>query len=105
MITIKRVNTLSKEAYERYRQDPRHGASRDREAFCDAVKAVVVTGLVFEAAQIVLGAAAETEAGGRGPQVKGTPPERGHGDMRNGTGLPLGIDWGHEAEMPVEAAS
>jgi hypothetical protein len=57
MITIKRINTLSKEAYERYRQDPRHSASQDREAFCDAVKAVVVTGLVFEAAQIVLGAA------------------------------------------------
>ena len=59
MITIKRINTLSKEAYERYRQDPRHRANRDREAFCDAVKAVVVTGLVFEAAQIVLGAATE----------------------------------------------
>ena len=36
---------------------------QDQEAFCDAVKAVVVTGLVLEAAQIVLGAAlvAETE--------------------------------------------
>ncbi len=66
MITIKRVNTLAKEAYERYRQDPRHGAIRDREAFCDAVKAVVVTGLVFEAAQIVLGAATETEVGNGG---------------------------------------
>ena len=73
MITIKRVNTLAKEAYERYRQDPHHGAVRDREAFCDAVKAVVVTGLVFEAAQIVLGAAAETDVvgGSRDAEVTG----------------------------------
>ena len=61
MITIKRVNTLLKEGYVRYRQDPRHGTDRDAGAFCDAVRSVVVTGLVFEAAQIVLGAACERE--------------------------------------------
>ena len=61
MITIKRVNTLLNEGYVRYRQDPRHGTDRDAGAFCDAVRSVVVTGLVFEVAQIVLGAACERE--------------------------------------------
>ncbi len=75
MITIKRVNSLTKEAYERYRRDPRHGAGRDRDAFCDAVKAVVVTGLIFEAAQIVLGAVMETEVdGGKQTEMSGEAP-------------------------------
>ena len=60
MITITTVNTLTKRAYGRYRQDPRHGGNQDQDAFCDAVKAVVVTGLVLEAAQIVLGAAPQS---------------------------------------------
>ena len=62
MIVVKTVNTLTKQAYERYVQDPRsvgERSPRDREAFCDAVKAIVVTGLVFEAAQLVLGASTD----------------------------------------------
>ena len=72
MITITTVNTLTKRAYGRYRQDPRHGGNQDQdqEAFCDAVKAVVVTGLVLEAAQIVLGAA---------PQSRETEPSEREG--------------------------
>ena len=64
MITIERTNTLSQEFSERYRQEPRHRQNRDREAFCDAVKAGVATGLDFRVAQIGR-TVRETEVGGR----------------------------------------
>ena len=63
MIAIKRGNTLAKEAYVRYRQDPRLGQNRDNEAFRDVVQRVVISGPVFRAAQNVLGTAVESPAG------------------------------------------
>ncbi len=60
MITIKRVNTLTTEAYARYWQAPHPGQLRDRESFPNAVNAVSGTSQVFATAQVVLGAATKT---------------------------------------------
>ncbi len=59
MISVKTVDTLVNEAYDHYRSDLRSTTeehredSADRTAFCDAVKANVVTGVLLALAQLI----------------------------------------------------
>jgi hypothetical protein len=59
VITIKRITTLTRDAHARYSRDPRHGTDADVEAFADAVRSIVLTGRLIDAAQILIGALAE----------------------------------------------